>query len=429
MLNCQCCWRQNVNMPIALRFKLLSIPLVILSVALLSIPLLGLRHNSDFEEILRANQKEALLLTAQSVSAVFKDRSDLFQQNNVEKTKVQTDVTETKIIELTTPIRLNGELDDWQPAIKNSEIFAENHLLIPNPEYRPESLSFRHLAGTQGKYLYLIFDVYDDQLVYRQRNTLRLDRSDHLKIIIDKDNEQRIYIVATFEPGWVTGFYIPDDPDEFAVHERRIHGKWKQTGRGYRLELRIQKELLGEKLTFAIADVDDGETGIVKTLIGTVKIEEGEEPDKPNEDKEILTDILESLDLPNTRVRIIDKNKQFKAEIGDLQSKSNTTYRRSEQSASLPSEIASDEIAAVLNGESTTLYYFDESAAGEVIAALMPIYNEEEVIAAVAVEQTAGIERLSNNPSFKETLFPFIIAFLLSVAGIWLYSYRFSEDS
>ena len=52
-------------MPIALRFKLLSIPLVILSVALLSIPLLGLRHNSDFEEILRANQKESLILTAQ----------------------------------------------------------------------------------------------------------------------------------------------------------------------------------------------------------------------------------------------------------------------------------------------------------------------------------------------------------------------------
>ena len=416
-------------MPIALRFKLLSIPLLILFVSLVSIPLLSLRHNSDFEEILRANQKEGLILTAQSVSAALKDRPDLFPQDSEEKTKVETADPEPEAIKLITPIRLNGELDDWQPAIQGSEIYGDNHLLVSKSEYRPESLSFRHLAGTQGQYLYLLFDVYDDQLVYRKRNSLSLDRSDHLKITIDKGNEQRNYIVATFEPGWVTGFYIPDAPDAVAVHERRIHGKWKETGRGYRLELRILNQLLGDKLTFAIADVDDPETGMVETLIGNVQIEEQNQVEKAKKNKEIITDILTSLDFPYTRVRVIDQNQQIMAEIGDLQWSPDNNYRRSEQSVSLPNKIAPDEIVAVLDGESTVLYYFDKSGAGEVVAALTPIFSEEEVIAAIAVEQTTGIERLMNNPSFREIFVPLLIAFLLGVAGIYLYSYRFSEDT
>ena len=411
-------------MPTALRLKLLSIPLAILCISLLGIPLLGLRHNDDFESTLRANQKETLILTSQSVSAAFKDRSDLFHKDIEEKTKVETAIPEPEVIKLTTPIRLNGELDDWQPLLARSELFAENHLLTPNPDYKPENLSFRHLAGSQGRYLYLVFEVYDDQVVYRQRNSLRLDRSDHLKIVIDKDNERRSYVVATFEPGWVTGFYVPDDPDKLAVHERRIHGKWKQTDWGYRLELRIQSQLLGEKLAFAIADVDDHETGKVETLIGNAKIEEVEEPDNQIDNKEIITDILESFDLPNTRVSIIDKNQQVKVEIGDLQWNSDDNFRRSEQSVTLPSKITPDEIAAVLKGESTVLYYFDKSGTGEVIAVLTPIFDEEEVIAAVNVEQTTGIEQLLNNPSFKEIFIPLIIAFLLAGAGIYLYSYR-----
>ena len=276
------------------RLKMLAVPVLILCVFLLGIPLLSLKQNEEHQNLVLANQEQALTMTAQSIASALQERSDLFFEETEEEILEEDEIIPPKIIELITPIRLNGDLKDWQPGIESSEIFGEDHLLASNPDYRPGSLSFRHLAGTQGEYLYAFFDVYDDEVVYRNKNSLRLDRADHLKIIIDKDGERKNYIISTFEPGWVTGFDIPDEAEKIAAHERRIHGNWRRTDTGYRLEIRIQRNLLGDNLIFAVADVDDFQTGLTETVIGTAKLEDKVEAEDELVNTEVLKEVLDA---------------------------------------------------------------------------------------------------------------------------------------
>ncbi|MCI5207269.1 MAG: hypothetical protein D3910_00390, partial [Candidatus Electrothrix sp. ATG2] len=149
-----------------------------------------------------------------------------------------------------------------------AEEFAREHLISSEGSYVLQSLNFRHLAGKQDKYLYALFDVQDDHVIYRSKNSLRLDRSDHLQIVIGDKKGQRKYLVTARKQGWVNGFLMPDVPIKFPVSEQRIQGVWRQTDNGYILEIRIPLELLGNKLAFTVADVDDITSRNIKALIG-----------------------------------------------------------------------------------------------------------------------------------------------------------------
>ena len=414
-------------MSVDLRFKILLIPVAILSIALLGMPLLSLRQDNGLERLLRANQEEALVLTAQSISSALKDKSDLFYQEIEESPPLQKDLPEPEIIQLTTPIRLNGDLKDWQPQTVVSQKYGEDHLLVWNPDYQPSSLSFRHLAGAQTGYLYAYFDVTDDTVVYRNRNALKLDRADHLKIIIDKDGEKKNYIVSTFEPGWVIGFQIPEDPQKFATHERRIHGYWRQTDDGYRLEIRIQSELLGDRIVFAVADVDDQLTGNIENIIGTARIEEEKEPEQSVVKKDAIEEILKAQQLHNTRVSILDKDRETLVQIGELKWDAENNESRTRLSGSLPPEIPPTDIAAVFEGESTIVHYYSAEGEGEVMAALQPIYNGEEVLAANITEQALSFKQSGSNRFFRDIMLPLLVAFVVSVVGVFFYSRRISS--
>jgi hypothetical protein len=415
-------------MSFELRLKMLALPVLILCVSLLGIPLLSIKKDSKQQNLVLANQERALTMTAQSITAALQERPDLFYQKNGQGNPSENEITPPKIIELTTPIRLNGDLGDWQPYIESSEIFGEDHLIASTPDYRPGSLSFRHLAGTQGEYLYAFFDVYDDEVVYRNKNSLSLDRADHLKIIIDREGKRKNYIVSTFEPGWVTGFDIPDDPDEIAAHERRIHGNWRRTDTGYRLEIRIQRNLLGDNLVFAVADVDDYQTGLTKTLIGTARLQDNQEEDDGGVNVEVLDDILDSRELLSTRFSIVDRNRETLAEAGDLPLSPDSSAGGARQQDSSPDEIPAADIDAAFEGQNRIVRYFKGDGTGEVIAAILPFYKGEEVIAATITEQTANYLSAPTNQLLREAMSPLIVAFLIGVLGLFLYSRRFPAE-
>ena len=409
------------------RLKMLAVPVLILCVFLLGIPLLSLKQDDEQQNLVQANQEQALTISAQLIASALQDRSDLFFEETEDEIPDEDEPAPPKIIELITPIRLNGDLRDWQPGIESSEIFGEDHLIASNPDYRPGSLSFRHLAGTQGEYLYAFFDVYDDEVVYRNKNSLRLDRADHLKIIINKDGERKNYIVSTFEPGWVTGFDIPDDAEKIAAHERRIHGNWRRTDRGYRLEIRIQRDLLGDKLIFAVADVDDFQTGLTETLIGTAKLVEQEETEEEIINAEVLREVLEEQEMLNTRFSIVDENGETLAVMGELREEPGAAVRQAMHSKSLSREITASDIAAAFEGQNKTIRYAQDDGSGEVFAAIMPLFDEDEVVAATITEQPVNYLPPATNQLFREAMSPLIVAFFLGVLGLFFYARRVSS--
>ena len=409
------------------RLKMLAVPVLILCVFLLGIPLLSLKQDDEQQNLVQANQEQALTISAQLIASALQDRSDLFFEETEDEILDEDEPASPEIIELITPIRLNGDLRDWQPGIESSEIFGEDHLIASNSDYRPGSLSFRHLAGTQGEYLYAFFDVYDDEVVYRNKNSLRLDRADHLKIIINKDGERKNYIVSTFEPGWVTGFDIPDEAEKIAAHERRIHGNWRRTDTGYRLEIRIQRDLLGDKLIFAVADVDDFQTGLTETLIGTAKLVEQEEAEEEIINAEVLREVLEEQEMLNTRFSIVDENGETLAVIGELREEPGAAARQAMNSKSLSREITASDVAAAFEGQNKTIRYVRDDGSGEVFAAIMPLFDGDEVVAATITEQPVNYLPPATNQLFREAMSPLIVAFFLGVLGLFFYARRVSS--
>lgn len=75
-------------------------------------------------------------------------------------------------------MRLNGKTDDWQPHLEEALGFEEEHLLFSAESYNHKSLHYRHLTGVRGDYLYAIFLVTDDKVVYRKADSPCLDISE-----------------------------------------------------------------------------------------------------------------------------------------------------------------------------------------------------------------------------------------------------------
>ncbi|MCI5145304.1 MAG: hypothetical protein D3923_07170 [Candidatus Electrothrix sp. AR3] len=293
--------------------------------------------------------------------------------------------------------------------------------------YNPKTLNFRHLVGKQEKYLYALFDVRDDHVIYRSKSSLRLDLSDHLQVIIEDLDGRRKYLVTAHEDGWVNGFLLPDDPIKFPVSEQRMQGAWKKNAQGYILEIRIPLELLGNKLAFTVADVDNKRERNIKALIGTANLEENKEPGWLLSTSTSIEEILRSLDRPYARIRVVDQNQRIRAQVGSLREAQNPRRESRELTAQImrwtsellqplyrffttsfsadfqdqvsqPTELDLQGVREGLTGRhSITRYFMEEDKQVEVMAAIAPLYEQGKVIAAVVVEQTTNsILALSN---------------------------------
>ncbi|MCW5199267.1 HAMP domain-containing protein [Desulfobulbus sp. F1] len=433
-----------------MRFSL-RLKLALLSLLLLLFPLLGMRLNSTLKNSLIISQKDTLNFTAQAVAAALTNRSDLFNREQFHALNQNRDLY---LFQLSNIIRLDGSLEDWQPELTQAEQFGKEHLLSSQESYLPQTLNFRHLVGKQDKHLYAFFEVQDDQVIYRSRNSLRLDRSDHLQIVIEDQQGQRKYLIAPYEPGWVNGFLMPDNPIKFPVSEQRIHGAWKQNESGYILELRIPLELLGSKLAFTVADVDDDQERSVRVLIGTANLAENQEPGWLLSTSKPIEEILRSLDRPYARIRVVDQNQRIRAQVGSLRKPESlpadadqfaklmrraselfqplyrffTTSFTAEiqEQISQPTALDLQGIKEGLGGKHSITNYLMEDGQAEVMTAITPLYEGGKVIAAVVVEQTTNSILALSNRMIEETITLSVLAFLFGGGIFFLFAYRLS---
>lgn len=426
----------------------LRLKLALLSLLLLLFPLLGMRLNTTLKNSLITSQQDTLSLTAQAVSAALTDRDDLFDREQFHGLNQDRDLY---LFQLSNIIRLDGSLDDWRPELAEAEEFGREHLISSNDSYILQTLNFRHLAGKQENYLYALFDVQDDHVVYRSKKSLRLDRSDHLQVVIGDNEGQRKYLITAYEEGWVNGFLMPNIPIKFPVSEQRIQGVWQQTDNGYILEIRIPLELLGNKLAFTVADVDDEESRTVKALIGTSNLKEDKAPGWLLTTSTPIEDILKSLDRPYARIRIVDRNQRIRAQVGSLRKSERLPSQPDKLSTrinnllqplynffinqfltdfqdqiSQPTELDLQGIKEGLAGRHAITSYLMEDGQVEVMAAITPLYEQEKIIGAVVVEQTTNSILSLSNRLIEETISLSVLAFLFGGGVLLLFAFRIS---
>ncbi len=426
-------------MRISLRLKL-----TLISLLLLLIPLIGFRFSTMLQANLLASRKEALMFTARAVATSLANRPDLFNQELFHSRDQNRDLY---LFSLSNSIRLNGKADDWQPELSQSEQFGAEHLLSSRGRYNPASLRFNHLLGQRGKYLYGLFQVEDDHVVYRRKNSLYPSKADHIQIGIQDDSGTvKNYILATDKPGWINGFLMDSDPKNLIpiANEKQIQGVWAETANGYIVEMRMPLSMVGKRLSFAVADVDDSQKRIIENLIGTANPGQTGELGWLLAPSKQIESILAKLDLPHSRIRVVDENRRVRARFGKLQEESRPesfsyrflsplyrlfteTFTEDFKESNQAQKLDIQGIEEGLQGHSNITYYRLQDANVEVMAAITPLLEDGNVVGAVVVEQTTNSILALKNRIIEESITFTIISFVVIGLGLLLFASRISS--
>ena len=428
--------------------RLVTKLLILMSSALVIIPWVSYIYLGEMEEFLVDSQANAQMLTAEGISTLLHGRSDIFYELPL----TLDGYKQLYAHPLPNPIRLDGKSNDWEDLLEDNIGFG--NLEGSNAEGAEDSDTqkmFHLTLGEHNDQIYALVTVRDNTLVFRDRNILRLDRSDHLRITYTGQDETIKKMVVTMtEPG-VTSTYLIDNDWRYAVHgepENRIRGTMVESLDGYVVEFRIPLDLLGSTRQFglAVVDVDDPDTRELVSVTGTL-------PSAGQEDfglvllksPEVLR-IIDGLGYSGAKIQVIDSRKRIRAEVGSREQNklpgtqadtswwvfwdalssyiTDPLYRLIETNLRAGAHIVSDDVLnQALAGEPSFQRQISDEG-GEAIVAAHPIFVQDSILGAVLLQQdTNRILELRRDALKRIVNFSVIFLFIL-LALILVFSMR-----
>lgn len=423
----------------------IRVKLLLVTASLLVIPWVGTGYVQEMETFLRGETEQALLNQANIVASILANQQRLFtQQKHIQTT--HRPQSHLFVRPLHSPIQLDGYLNDWEEYEERMQNFTAKQAVKGSEN---TSLSFQYQVGSYKKYLYAVFKIKDDRIVYRQPNSLSLEKSDHLIIALqDPQGELQRYIITTIAPGWVNAHRISNDlidPQPLGP-EVRIKGEWQESRDGYNIEIRIPKYLIGNRLSFAVADIDSNDERITDTIIATASIYDANELGTivfPNTEIERL---LKKIQKPSTRIWIIDRYHRVIARTGRLQQDNDdaeqsffaglmklfyrtvlkTPTNQFYDEFSNASTLDSEEFTLALKGKPQTRWRNTSNNDVNILTATAPIEFDDNVIGAVAIEQTSNDILLQQNRALEIMFNLSALAFLIATVVLLSFATRLS---
>ncbi len=439
----------------------LRLKLVFLSSFLFAIPWLGYKYVWEMEKYLRKGQEQTLIGTVSAAATALHERPNLFNAQASFLSGVRQG-RDLYAIETSDPIQLDGKLDEWENFQYQAHYYGDDYLIESAGKYNPKSLSFNHMVAKYEDYLYVMFEVTDDYIVYKNENTFNVHRNDNIQVaIVDKEDQFQRFIISNESAGWINAFQTK--PDEGSVYplkpENRLQGNWVETPKGYNVELRIPLEMIGSKLGFAIYDIDSSRARNINTIVGTSKTQTAEQLGTVLVPSPEIEKILKGLRRSNSRIWVIDSHRRVIAKIGDIRAASGALddvnkhkkvslswLQQLEKKYLHPlyyqlltkppqdfideleqaTELAGSQIDDAILGEVKSTWYLTPDKKAVVLSAAHPIWVDEKVMGVVVAEETTnGIRTIRNNA--LERLFTVILAvMLLSTLALFLFASRIS---
>jgi two-component system sensor histidine kinase ChvG len=430
-----------------LRSKLLLITLI-----LLAIPWAGYEYVREMERFLRTGMENNQLDQARAIATVLHERDELFAPRADLSRQLQSGPT-LYARKLEQAVQLDGYIDEWQGLLEHTREYAAEHVLQSAGRYNPDSLSFRHLMGIWQRHLYVLFIVRDDKVVYRTPNSLQIDRSDHLQIVLeDRDGQLQRYLVTTRAPGWVNAFLLDNEQSGNIAKrpEVRIKGEWQETDDGYVLEMRIPLSMLGSRITFAVADVDRP-LGRAETMVGTAGMKQASELGTILTPSDAIETILQGLDRGESRVWITNTNGHVLALTGSLDTgqTGNTVTQDKNILQNLldlaytailtqPASHFVDDLSGVsrlegvdvkkaLAGSAATRWRQTPDQRVAILSAAQPVWSNGNVIGAVVVEQTSNRIVTLQNQAMTTLLNTTLVVFIAATLFLIMFASRLSN--
>lgn len=420
--------------------------LILMSFALVIIPWFSYLYLSEMEDFLVDSQANAQMLTAEGISTLLNGRSDLFYELPLSPEGYE----QLYAHPLQKPIRIDGRDNDWEEVLEYNIGFGS---LDFGDNLDPSLNQFYLALGEHNDQIYALVTVKDDRLVFRDRNILRLDLADHLRITFTgQDESVRKLVLTMTEPGVTTAYFIDNDW-RYAIQgepENRIPGFMTQIEDGYAIEFRLPLELLGSSKQFglAVVDVDNPETRAIESITGTL-------PSAGREayglvllkSPEVLR-IIEGLGYSGANIQVIDSQRRVRAEVGSYtavpaqeetsdESLTDTwyslvglimdpLYNIIDANMRASSETDEEVIKAALAGTPTFQRRYSQQE-GEVIVAAHPIIAQDEIIGTVLLKQnTERIAELRRDALQRIVNFS-VLSLLIFVALILVFSLRLAS--
>ena len=418
-----------------IRFTI-RLKLLVLSLAVLSIPLLGYEYLRELDRYLRTGLESSLMDAARAAAGPLHEQYQLFPYT-------QASAEHSLFIQkLQTPIQLDGYTDDWLDYLAWSKVYKQ-----VDTEDEKDELSYKLILGQQGNNLQILLQVQDPRVSYQKPNDDVILNSDHVELVIaDEYSVKRRYYFATSAPGRFNPFQIDTVIDEWygekqhVRHVTNISAEWQQTETGYNLEISLPLYLLNERLGFVVRSIEGSGSEMVETSVGTAGAYTSIMPGrllKPSSEIERVISRLDDRD--GRRVWVLDSAAQVLSTLGKLQSDFSDQPLNIFYSFILPissknfkddlagaSRLQGDEVMLALQGAITSRWRVSPDGEAIIVSAAAPIWIDDEVRGVVVVEETTNsiliLQRSALVSLFNKTL----LVFFLITTTLLIYATRLS---
>lgn len=447
-----------IKNPFGIRFKL-----VFLSSFLLVIPWLGYQYILEMEDYLARGQEQTVLGTAQALATALNERPELFNEGSYSPATRSEDLY---VYPVYSPLSLvDSSLSDWG-EYQQYEVEYDNRdflrtTLNPARMYvDDDSLQFESMLGEYNGFLYAYFKVTDDEVVYRDQDALTVYRSDFLQIsMLSKEgNDVTRYVIAPYQAEPVYPFRVQEDYSD-PTYEERIRGQWYDTNFGYVVELRIPMEMLGDRLGFAVFDIDDPVNRSVNTVVATYRMDDAERLGSIRLPTPEIDRIVAGMGHNNSRIQVVDRSGRVLLTAGDIQSATGIQLTPIESGVPInkywlyvqnkildplyyqlltkPSNDFIDDlysevtrggahISSALNGTPLTQFRTLADTETRLLEAAHPILANNEVMGAVVVDQNMNGLRTFRNEAMEQLFNTIIAVMLIVVLGLFFFASRIS---
>ena len=379
------------------KFKLRT-KLFLLFPLLLSIPYVGYEYVGEMENVLRRGLEDSVLSTARALALSLHDQPALFA-GAAPGSEGASGVVYAH--PLAFPIEVDGYDSDWGQYRSR---------LRPLTTADDDTSSVSYVAGARERYLYLLFSVTDDSIVYRNpASPLSLGADQLILAFRDRQGRLRRYSVSTLSPGRATTFEVPARRSNAPIKiEVRIRAEWQPTAGGYVLELRLPLSLLGDEVGFQVLDADVRSTQSDLDPLGAARVNPARYP-LLLPSGEIGALIQRLGELEGRRVWAVDKWQRVLARGGSLErgraaTEINPLYGLVLRPPSdeifedfpLISHLEGADVSGALGGRQLTRWRATSEENLWVVSAGVPVWSGDEVVGAILVEETSlGIQTLT----------------------------------
>ncbi|MCB1755182.1 MAG: hypothetical protein KDJ38_06650, partial [Gammaproteobacteria bacterium] len=176
-------------------------------------------------------------------------------------------------------------------------------------------------AAVSDQYLYLHFEVSDNQTVYHDPNRGLQISGDRLELFFEHgENDYKRFVLRAIAPGLIQSLQVLSigQGENLLLKESRIQAFWEPTSAGYSIEVRAPLPVNGSGFGLALTDVDEPEFAGDDAWIGTL------DPQYPVLSGHLhyrsgaLQNYLRDLTPEASRLRVFDADGWLRAEVDRL---------------------------------------------------------------------------------------------------------------